>query len=667
MHLTKGVTFFDNLGHGEFTPLNQWIREYELFHKISKISFFHRYRTWKLFISWRTSVLHAKISAAKKALTKNLFILHPILRDALLNIKSYCFEVSLKRLIQVEKGKSYNLQEFMDVQKEYISTKVASSLSDWQSYIRIIVEYAGVKCLQKEGFHVEWSMPKHDIKPVLIEKEVEGEDGIKIIQMVEVKTKFPIPTEELVNPPKKKLTFTEQAARRAECKRLQRFVKMIDYVILQALFSVTVDSTCDLLTLVFQGCTDADVMSSSKEISTRPTGEDHQLDSNVDFSGIVFNNRVGTKELTESGHDGFPFIQSRIAKSSIIKIQLQDDIHEEHISSQGVVAMDIDIVKKDSKTKVKEYGLQKELPKRPLFKTELLVSTDPPELYFDPSLENYMNLADTLLKKYLEVAESVPLLTNTVDYLNPANQSGDSDVRGLEEAEFSEGVHIGPIVTEGIFFKEICARLRGTLLGIFSNSTRFMRTLDVVRDMWIENQQYSALSELEKTAGNIALVIVNLSNLQQVDGGISASLMTYAIEQGKLESADFDSSKISLLKVSSTVKPLDEGFFSPLVEFFEKALFKYSNQLSTMISIPLTESICNILIQTERLKQVFLPSPKKCFDDVSKILPGLARDKNEILLSEVQVWVRILQTPPQSVDAFVEYLHWLETGLFKLI
>jgi dynein heavy chain len=65
--------------------------------------------------------------------------------------------------------------------------------------------------------------------------------------------------------------------------------------------------------------------------------------------------------------------------------------------------------------------------------------------------------------------------------------------------------------------------------------------------------------------------------------------------------------------------------------------------------------------------EVLLPSPTRCFDDVANILPALARDKNELLLSEVQGWVRILQSPPQNVDAFVEYLGWLETGVIVIL
>ena len=79
-----------------------------------------------------------------------------------------------------------------------------------------------------------------------------------------------------------------------------------------------------------------------------------------------------------------------------------------------------------------------------------------------------------------------------------------------------------------------------------------------------------------------------------------------------------------------------------------------------MDAIPVTSVINNILVESEKLKSLLLPSPERCFSDVAKLLPKVAREKNELLLNEIQTWVRLLNSQPTAVESFVDYLGWLE-------
>jgi dynein heavy chain len=377
----------------------------------------------------------------------------------------------------------------------------------------------------------------------------------------------------------------------------------------------------------------------------------------------VFGTDVGTQELIEAGFDGFPYILSRIAKRTVFKMELLQVFEDEKMANANQASGDEPMNVDGSKDLVKEA----ENKQSPVFMTELLLNSEAvvKHLYFAPSLDEYLELVDTLLKVYLSVVDAVPSLTNTIEYLNPENQSGDSNIRGLEEMDYGEGPQIGSIITEGVFFREICGRIRGSFMGIFANARKWMMSHDAVRNMWIENEKFGCLSELEIAAGSITLFIVN-ANSQQVEGGITSALNGYVEENPQDDSVEemtMGTGQISLLKLSSTIKQRGETYYSPVVDFFDKSLEKFASQLATMNNIPKTQNITNILVQNDRLMQVLLPSPTRCFNDVADILPALARDKNELLLSEVQGWVRILQSPPQNVDAFVEYLGWLETGM----
>jgi len=143
----KGVTMFDRNNHAEFTPLDQWLREYALFYKLLKIPFFARYRLWKIFKQWKTYIFHIKIEQAKKRLSQRLFIVHPILRDALLQIRKEAVEISQKKLLVEIKEKNIELSFFINSQREWIQKMKTEVMKVWEKNIRVIVEEASQKCL----------------------------------------------------------------------------------------------------------------------------------------------------------------------------------------------------------------------------------------------------------------------------------------------------------------------------------------------------------------------------------------------------------------------------------------------------------------------------------------------------------------------------------------
>jgi dynein heavy chain len=205
---------------------------------------------------------------------------------------------------------------------------------------------------------------------------------------------------------------------------------------------------------------------------------------------------------------------------------------------------------------------------------------------------------------------------------------------------------------------------------MFSNATHWIHTLDNLRAMWIENDSFDALQSLRESAGEVAFFLASTS-LEGVEGGIAGLLLQDKAARDKLlvqQGIEPPPNPENLLELGKTVKYDEENAaYSPIVKFFEDSLKKYASQKQTMTAIPARWTINNILVDTAYLKTVMEPSPDRCFNNVAKLLPGIARDKNELLLSEVQTWVRVLNTEPQNVEGFVEYLGWLEKGFVNLI
>ncbi|KAJ3216110.1 Dynein heavy chain 6, axonemal [Dinochytrium kinnereticum] len=664
----EGVTYFSGHGHGEFTPLKQWVREYDLFHNLLRIPFFMSYRLWKCFTLWRRHILHTKISRAKAKLTKSLFFVHPILRSTLLQIRSNCMDILLhRRLLRVKEGTTYFLNDFIKEQTEWVEECGSSVLKTWEANIRGLVEHAGIECLKEKGFDIQ-------LQDLEEEKDDDG-SGAKGI------------SDDKVDPsgtPGEKLSFTEQAARRAECRRLQRFVKLIDYQIVSTLHMLAIDSARDFLRCVFRGCEDSDVVVTDIEDAgnfdlsgfiqntqaegwTQAIPNDQKVNS-IQVGGLIVGKEITTSELISCGFDGFPTILSKITeKSKNQPLQLQDVVVEDHMEdvigtnpSEATGKLSLQVNKNAQKNRKEKEAK----PLVPLFKLELLLKekSEDSSLYLSPALLEYIKAVDTILKAFLTAIQHVDLLSNTIPYLNPTRLAGGAAyVRGLEDSDFDDGPKIISILSEEGYFTEICGRLRGTFVGMFSNAYEWMKKWDDVRNMWLQNESFDGIQAVEASVGQVAVLLAKMGN-QSIEGGVAAYLIN-ALGQASSgdELSGVQDTKIGILQISSTIKSRADGTpYSPLVEFFETSLGEYSSQRQIMNAISVSSCINNFSVDTMKLKGILVPSPERCFNDVAKLLPGIARDKNEILLNEVQTWVRILNTQSQSIESFVEYLEWLE-------
>ncbi|KAJ3105519.1 Dynein heavy chain 6, axonemal [Phlyctochytrium planicorne] len=719
----SGVTHFNAIGHGDFTPLSQWLRECGLFHSLLKIPFFARYRVWKCFTLWKRTVLHTKIMFAKKLLIKNLFTVHPILRNSLLSIRQLCVDVlSQRRFINIHEQRCYYLDEFVKEQKDWVEETSKNALKEFHASVKEIVEKAGKECLIEKGFDVQ------------LKEADEDEDGdIPMDDDSKGRKKLEASGADVL-----RLTFTEQAARRSECRRLQRFVKLVDYILINTLHMLTVESIKELLKSIFRGCADSDVLvqlmnerigamteeiGSSEDIAensgkiTEPIGAavpattapdptaailpfleraglSPELISSLHVGGIVVGPEVGTSELITGGFDGFPIILSRILRSTVLKLEVVEIIEEDGPTSDlKQNAMDVDdkriakIVSQPAASKAAAHeekstkvDLTADLKKKlaafvPLFRVELLLNqnSEAKDLYFAPSLPDYLTAVDLLVRSFIATVEEIAPLTNTIPYLDPANLAGGaySSVRGLEDNEYVNGPQATEIITEGGYFKEVCGRIRGALVGIFTNATKWMQTMEEVRKMWVENEGFNCIRALEEAAGRVPVILASNDAQSLGEGGVAALLMNTLNpkenqgSKGDLANEENGSlraeSRWGILEMASTIATKPDGtVYSPLVDFFETSLSTFANQKQTMNQISMSSVINNLNVDIAALKAILAPSPERCFSDVSNILPGLARDKNELLLGEVQYWVRILNTQPSSVEGFVEYLGWLD-------
>jgi hypothetical protein len=90
---------------------------------------------------------------------------------------------------------------------------------------------------------------------------------------------------------------------------------------------------------------------------------------------------------------------------------------------------------------------------------------------------------------------------------------------------------------------------------------------------------------------------------------------------------------------------------------FRNMLEKYKLQIQEISAMETSLQVEGILlVDTQDLKDLFLPSPSSCIQSISQALPDLAKHKTQKLSDEVAVDSRRLSSTTRTVDEYVEYL-----------
>ncbi|XP_073398257.1 dynein axonemal heavy chain 6 [Dendrobates tinctorius] len=232
----RGVTHMCD-GEVLFLELERWKQEY-LYHKSMKqIPTFALFRKWKAFTVWRKNVRVKKISKCRKALQENLFIVNSYLRPALLNIQEMCYRISDMGLCRVEKGYTYALKEFTDIQFKQLE-EVANHLSEFRDLAKEVVRSASRTALLEAGFTPDDYMNDSDNSGMI--NKIPGPEATDILTLSHFDG-------DLFGESSDKMSYTEQANKRTQCRRLTCFIRLADYLIVNTMHVLAVNSVSYLL------------------------------------------------------------------------------------------------------------------------------------------------------------------------------------------------------------------------------------------------------------------------------------------------------------------------------------------------------------------------------------------------------------------------------------
>ncbi|XP_050800280.1 dynein axonemal heavy chain 6 isoform X6 [Gopherus flavomarginatus] len=224
-------------GEVEFMQLDRWEQEY-LYHKtFTKIPIFAIFCKLKSFTEWRKNVRAKKISACRKALQENLFIVNASLRPAVLNVQEMCYQISDMGLCRIEKGYTYTLEEFRSSQFKQLD-EVASRLAEFRELAKEVVRSACRTALLEFGF-----TPDDYFYGSVSAEQVTMVTGLAASSFLVI----PRYERELYGETADKMTYTEQANKRSCCRRLTCFIRLADYLIVNTMHVLAIKSVTTLL------------------------------------------------------------------------------------------------------------------------------------------------------------------------------------------------------------------------------------------------------------------------------------------------------------------------------------------------------------------------------------------------------------------------------------
>ncbi|GBG25533.1 Dynein heavy chain 6, axonemal [Hondaea fermentalgiana] len=256
---SNGVTVHYPNGSTDFVSMHQFEREFYLFSQINRIDFFRKYRIWKSFKDWKRNVRARKTNAAKASLTENLFILHPLLRTALLCLRTMCVNTASSRLFIIDSTRTYALEEFTEtqhLQRELAREQLERFSDEVRQLVVATCDSALRNFLEESGFARQFSSTASaEEKAAAAAAAAAAADSGRRIRAI---------------------TFTERAAMRTQCRKLTKYIRLVDFLVIDTFLTLAITSTAELLSLISdkQRSQDAGAVSRAKPSADKPLLED---------------------------------------------------------------------------------------------------------------------------------------------------------------------------------------------------------------------------------------------------------------------------------------------------------------------------------------------------------------------------------------------------------
>ncbi|XP_075260085.1 dynein axonemal heavy chain 6-like isoform X4 [Convolutriloba macropyga] len=409
----------------DFTEITRWQLEYQYYKKLVKIPTFALFRKWKAFSVWRKNVRAKKIVKSKKALEENLFILNAALRPALLNVRELCFRISDMGLCKIETSRTYTLDDFRMAQYHQLK-EVMSRLSEFRELVKEVIRSACRTALLEQGFTPDdyFNDPETDgdMAPGTASSYLHNE-------MAET------------GDSQEKMTYTEQANKRAHCRRFTNFIRLGDYLIVNTMHILAINSVSTLLTYL------------SDQVNRTPSGEEIQA-----------------MQLAIPDH-----LSEEESEMTLAERKEQEKAREE---AEKAALTDRDELGGEDDPKEKEIV--------PMFFSELTMDSGDKGLVFKPDRATFVDSLNEIIKHFQDSVLSVENLVPD-KYFDAFTSPKIND--RYEEKTCGEGPQLQAMFDDDKHLRSIIESVKEAVTTAFDASFLYKETFGPFESFYYENER----------------------------------------------------------------------------------------------------------------------------------------------------------------------------------
>lgn len=194
-----------------FITLDEWEREYKIYSKLKRIKFFEHYRLWKNFMLWRKLRRRTNFKKKRAFLENNLFLVDNKLSFPLLEIRDICVDISGRNgLINMSLNGPISLPAY----EEYINN---SQLKNTEALNQTV--NGQIKAKLADSCRVSLNHFK-ELNRIKNREADQGKTDEKPLA--------------INNEPGKEMPYTQEATIRIHKKKLKKFIRLIDYLVIDA-------------------------------------------------------------------------------------------------------------------------------------------------------------------------------------------------------------------------------------------------------------------------------------------------------------------------------------------------------------------------------------------------------------------------------------------------
>ncbi|EAY02556.1 Dynein heavy chain family protein [Trichomonas vaginalis G3] len=405
-----GITSYSKESNSEFIPLDQWIRECSLFLRTKQIGFFNHYDKWRSFYLLHTITRNANINKSKQHVSDKLFNGDTIIREALIVHQKNCQQLLKLSLVDVKSAQTLTLDQFIERQKANkvaVSQEISKLLSQTTAKIISSCDLTYENAGGSKGEEETYRATKKDM-------------------MINVKA-----------PKQKKIgsndmmVYTQLATQRFCYKRLSRFIRLCDYILIRTLYQFIIQSAQQLLDFLKPraGSTGGDntrlstqVIIENNKLAFAPNKE--QMIDSVSSIWVDLMNLIYSIPLFSSNQSllqyaqAFPWENPAIPLPTIIN---RDALYQ-NLVSQFTVRIETAFAEGEATLKEYTHFLESYIRNTQEFNIDKLHKQDPPPSFYADSLANYKQEIHEMdqIKHSVQVNMLLILLGTFADKIKPS-------------------------------------------------------------------------------------------------------------------------------------------------------------------------------------------------------------------------------------------------------